>query len=270
MTFESQKSKPRILVVTPTLGNRASLVKTIESVSSYPNVHHVLTCPCSSIKKVREYSGNRLTIIPERRAEGVYSAVNDILLNVDHSFDWITYINDDDYWLPGMSRLIDCASQTDAELLYGRVNFVDINDRTLASSTTTRFYRMYPYLAARGIYLFTQQAVLLKPTVFKRFNGFDEYYKIQGDNDLWIRMINDGVKCEFVNQICAAYRMHSEQLSASNVGLAERKRMLESYGLVPNALLPTVAMLAYRSLNCPALALRYLKGGRSIKRAAGR
>jgi GT2 family glycosyltransferase len=261
----------KILIVTPTLGTRDSLIETIASVDRFGSqVRHVIVCPPDKVGEVRAMVGAGREVMPERRKGGVYAAVNDILVDAAHDCDWIGYINDDDYWLDGMGDILDRSAHSEADIIYGRVEFVDLHGKHLVYSSSTGFYQLFPYLAAHGVYIFTQQAVLIRRSLFARLGGFDEQFRIQADNDFWIRAIASDAKCEYVDAVCAAYRVHDNQLTAGSTSLVERRRMLALNNLSSDRLKSRLALLFYRFANAPSYIARLARGGRSVRAEAGR
>lgn len=258
------------MIVTPTLGERESLVDTIKSVRVMGVQSHVCVCPEKNVEKVREICGSGFCVKSEIRKGGVYAAVNEVLLGDRPQSKWVGYLNDDDYWLPGMKILLNRSEVSSADIIYGRVEFVDWRGKHIAFSTGTGFYRLFPYLASYGVYIFTQQAVLIKRSLFTHLGGFDEQYKIQADNDFWIRAIKAGARCEYVDGVCAAYRVHENQLTAGRLGLIERQRMLTTHNLAATTVRSRLSLLFYRLANAPMYFGRVARGRRSVRAEAGR
>lgn len=260
-----------ILIATPTLGERESLLQTIVSVAQFgASVRNIIVCPAGRVASLRRLVDPQSEVVSETRRTGVYGAVNDVLLQTDIECDWVGYINDDDYWLDGMGELLKRSQTTDADILYGRVEFVDWYGKHIAYSSSTRYYKIFPYLASHGVYIFTQQAVLIRRSLFSRLGGFDEQYKIQADNDLWVRAIKSGVKCEYLDNVCAAYRVHENQLTAGNSGLVERQRMLLLNNLSTKTVASRLALSFYRLANAPMYLGRIARGTRSVRAEAKR
>ena len=124
----------KILIVTPTLGTRKTLIETCGSVQDFGGeaVDHVITCPAKAITTVSQMVGD-LEVV-EEKGKGVYGAVNHILKERAAKYEWVGYVNDDDYWLPSMSKLIQLSQEAKlADIVYGRVQFVDANEIGRAS-----------------------------------------------------------------------------------------------------------------------------------------
>jgi GT2 family glycosyltransferase len=258
------KNSCKILIVTPTLGTRQTLRETCKSVRDIggDKVHHVVTCPQAAINTV---SGmvEGVEIVEEGGGKGVYGAVNHVLKSRASNYDWVGYINDDDYWLPDMKGLIESAIKNSThDILYGRVLFVNQTGQPLMVSSCSARYKSFPMLAARGIIMFTQQAALIRSNLFLRLGGFDESFRLAADTDFWIRAITGGARCRFIDKVCAAYRLQPGQLSAdSKTQKAETDRILAQYGLRGNTWLARLEATRFRLENSKLYLTRLLRRG---------
>ena len=117
--------KAKILVLTPTLGNRDTLSKTIESVREIGGdlVKHIIITAKSQISSVKNKYGN-IECLPELEGKkGIYAALNHGFKTYGKDYEYLTFINDDDYWLPDFKLLID-AIKENYDLVYGKVNYI--------------------------------------------------------------------------------------------------------------------------------------------------
>jgi GT2 family glycosyltransferase len=255
------KQSSEILIVTPTLGTRETLLETCKSVRNLggDRVHHVVTCPRTAMSKVLEMAPEA-EVIEEAGGKGVYGAVNHILQGHASSYQWVGYINDDDYWLPDMKRLIDSIDKDSTDdIVYGRVLYINESGDPLMVSSCTARYKSFPLLAARGIVMFTQQAVLIRSELYLRLNGFDERFRLAADTDFWIRAILGGARCRFLNKVCAAYRLQPGQLSADlATQQAETRRILTQNGLKGETWRARLAVARFRLENATLYLTRLL------------
>lgn len=99
----------KILVLTATLGNRTTLKKTIESVRRIGGdvVKHVIVCPKSSIEYLRETYGDIECLAEPSEKKGIYAALNHGFNTYGRDYQYLTFINDDDYWLDDFRLLIE-------------------------------------------------------------------------------------------------------------------------------------------------------------------
>jgi GT2 family glycosyltransferase len=258
-----------ILIVTPSLGKRESLKLTCRSVAEFGSerVHHVITCPCEARDRISEMVPD-VEVVSDDESRGVYAAVNQVLKKF-RGHQWIGYINDDDYWLSGMEVLVEETKQSDLDILYGKVQFVDGENRPMMDSSGSARWKDFPLLAARQIYPFTQQAVLFRAELFQKLGGFDEAFSLLADNDFWIRAIRAGARCQYFSTICAAYQMHAGQLSSDEGKIrAETQRLLNQHSLDPTSLACRLAELRFRFDNVEIYAKRLIFGRSTVRGSA--
>ncbi|MDZ4849272.1 MAG: glycosyltransferase [Pirellulaceae bacterium] len=205
------------VIITPTLGNRESLVRTVDSVQQVggERVKHVLVCPQHVQNELRDRFPH-CEVMAEPNKSGVYGAVNTGLNAAKQDCLYVGYINDDDSWLKDFHRLFDVLDQNrDVSIAYARVLFVDCDGKPIFESTSSEYYKSFKYLLARGAVSITQQATLFRREVFERLGGFDCSYSIVADNDFWLRAIEAGFKMEYVNCVCATFMLQPGQLSSN-------------------------------------------------------
>lgn len=208
--------KIKILVVTATLGKRESLNKTISSVKSikYDNIKHIIITPEECIKDI----SNKYDIecIPEdKRRKGIYGALNHAFFTLAKDYDYITFLNDDDYWLPNFKLIIERA-QEGYDFIYGKVNFILEKDNNKISpmACSNQFKDFIPLLH-NNIVLLTQQATLIKTELFFKLNGFNENYKLVSDTLFWAQLSMLKIKFSYIPKACAAYLIQEGQLSSN-------------------------------------------------------
>ena len=85
----------KILVLTPTLGNRESLLRTIESVRKIGQEHvkHIIVCPKKMIPRLSSLSGG-LECLPEPEGcKGIYTALNHGFNTYGKDYEYLTVNN---------------------------------------------------------------------------------------------------------------------------------------------------------------------------------
>ncbi len=211
------KKKADILVVTATLGDRDTLSKTIDSVKAIggDRVRHIIVAPLEKCDKLR-LTYSEIDIIPELAdCRGIYSALNYALSAYCRDYNYLTYINDDDFWLPNFSKLFEIIDKNPKiDGVYGRTMFIDSHGRKIKEQTSSSRYKMFGALLKENIVLFTQQATLIKRDLYLKMNGFDESFRLAADTKFWLDSINDGAIFHYVDSICSAYTLQEDQLSS--------------------------------------------------------
>lgn len=253
--------KAKILVLTPTLGNRETLSKTIESVKNIGGclVKHVIVAPQQQIPFIKESYGD-IECLPELDGKkGIYAALNHGFKTYGKDFEYLTFINDDDYWLPNFKLLIS-AIEEGYDLIYGKVNYILENKNGIIKpmACSNQFKDFIPLLYHK-IILFTQQATLIKSKYYFEIGGFSEDFKLVSDTKFWADLSLLNIKYKYISKPCAAYIYQDGQLS-SNIELQtlEHNRMLEQ---LPNysLLKRYMTVLKFRLNNIFVYISRYLK-----------
>lgn len=253
----------KILVITPTLGNRETLSMTIESVRKIGGslVKHVIVAPKKQIPSIKNKYGN-IECLPEQEdKKGIYAALNHGFKTYGKDYEYLTFINDDDYWLPDFKLLIS-AIEKGYDFVYGKVNYILENKNGIIKpmASSSQFKEFIPLLY-HGIILFTQQATLIKSNLYFEMGGFSEDYKLVSDTKFWADLSLLNIKYKYISKPCAAYIHQYENLSTLNKELQtqEHIKLLE---LMPKVTLfkRCLAVLKFRLINSPVYINRILKG----------
>ncbi|WP_442844800.1 hypothetical protein [Leeuwenhoekiella sp. H156] len=259
---------PFILVVTATLGNRKSLARTVKSVAEIggANVKHVLIAPKEEIQHLGE-SHPQLEILEEPgHVKGIYAALNYALLKYAPNFEYLTFINDDDFWLPAYRNLIDLVlSNKTVDVAYGRVLYYNESANVISKQTCSPSYENFEALFFSDVILFTQQSTLIKSELFTDLNGFDESYKLVADTDFWIRAIKKRAVFEYVNAFCAGYTLQVGQLSSDGSLQDAEHELLKSRLKKPGFSKRIVVLLVFRLRNMSIYINRLIAGTKSMK-----
>ena len=255
--------KAKILVITPTLGNRKTLAKTIDSVKNIGGslVKHVVVAPQQQIPIIKDCFGG-IECLPELEGKkGIYAAINHGFYTYGKDYEYLTYINDDDYWLPNFSLLIN-AIEEGYDFVYGKVNYILENKNGIIKpmASSGQFREFIPLLY-HDIILFTQQATLIKSKLYFDIGGFSEDYKLVSDTKFWADLSLLNIKYKYISKPCAAYIHQYENLSTLNKELQalEHMKMLEQmpkFSLFKRYL----AVLKFRLINSPVYISRYFNG----------
>lgn len=250
----------KILVVTATLGNRKTLARTVESVRSIGGdlVKHVIVCPKDHIDSLREKYGGDIEYLAEPEGKkGIYPALNHGFYTYGHKYQYMTFINDDDYWLPKFRKLIlKILSDDSIDLIYARTCYVDENNNYITSQTSYPRFERYASFNRIGINILTQQATIIKSKWFFEQNGFEERFKLVSDAVFWIKLSQKQIKYKFLNVVAAGYTVQNGQLSSMPIGNQERSTYLKEYNYIKAASLFEVIL--YRLYNLPVYIKRLL------------
>jgi glycosyltransferase involved in cell wall biosynthesis len=172
---------------------------------------------------------------------------------------WLTWINADDILfcdqLPSRLR-----ATRDADVSYGRVDFIDTQGRFIHSWLSAA-PRALGRLYQSGYSPLLQQGTLFRRKVFERLGGFNESYRFVGDADFWWRAVTAGfVFTRSHHPPVAAFRIHSGQLSATYAGEMNQEhwRMVAGNGGRCRAF-SLAALALWRLENLGAYGIRFLR-----------
>ena len=251
---------PKILVITATLGDRDTLQRTVDSVRSIGgnDVKHIIIAPKEKIPIIRDKYDN-ITCIPEPEGKnGIYPALNYAFQTYGRDYRYLTFINDDDYWLPNFRRLINVILSGDTiDLVYGRTAYINQNDIKIGSQTSSGRLHSFISLLQKGIALFTQQATIIKSDLYFQIGGFDEHYKLVADSKFWAQVSLLKIKLKYLNCECPAYMFQDAHLSTDReTQKKEHERLLKEF---ENVKARKVDLFFFRMANIQIYIKRFFK-----------
>lgn len=243
----------KILVVTATLGNRESLKRTIQSVKDIGKgqVKHIIVAPNKVIPFLKaQYNGIDFLSEPEGK-KGIYAAINHGFKSYGKNYEYLTFINDDDYWLPNFRLLID-ETNKHYDLIYGKIEYIlsDKKQKIKQMACSNQLKDFIPLLYSH-IVLFTQQATLVKSDLYFQLGGFSEKYQLVSDTKFWADLSLLNIKYKYVSQACAAYTIQQGQLSSNKFVQKQETDELLSQLPKPTLLKKYWVMIKYRIINLP-------------------
>lgn len=255
-------SKEKILVVTATLGNRDTLNRTIESVRTIGGdmVRHVIIAPQDRINFIREKWNIECLAEPADR-KGIYAALNYGFYTYGREYDYLTFINDDDYWLPDYRKVIEAIEKDPSlDMVYSKTLYINENNKVIGEQTSSGQFLNFRELFQSGIILLTQQSTLIRSNVFFRIGGFDETYKLVADTKFWMSLSLLKPKFRYLDIFSACYMMQKNQLSKdSETSSKEHQKLLEEFPIT-NIVLVKLYALKFRLLNLNVYIKRLFDG----------
>lgn len=253
----------KVLVVTATLGNRPSLARTIENVKRYggDKVKHVIVAPTSKLDYVKLYYDRDIVCIAEpENKKGIYAALNLAFLTFGRDYDYLTYINDDDYWLPEFGKMIRFVERHPIyDVVYAKTLYVDKNNKIVKKQACTNQFYLFNELFHENVILLTQQTTLVKSNFFFKIGGFDETYKLVADTKFWIQASLMHPKYKYLKKYVSCYTLQEGQLSKDRISQAmEHERLCKEYSS-DSLVKRKIALLWYRLCNFNIYAKRLIK-----------
>ena len=165
-----------------------------------------------------------------------------------HNYEYLTFINDDDYWLDGYIEIIKLINDNpQIDFVYGKTQYVNENNISIGTQTSSNQFKKFIPLLKSNIVLLTQQATIIKSNLFFKVGGFDENYKLAADTKLWAEISLLNITFKYINKACAAYMAQKEQLSSDKVKQkSEHIRLINEYTHIKKSL---STVLQYRISN---------------------
>ena len=257
------KYKKQIIVFTPTLGKSKTLSRTIESVRQISQglVDHVLICPKSSFKNLTNIYKDNVFVIEPENINGVFESINWAFKNLKNEYKYFTYINDDDYWLPGMYKLLDYCLTSEEDIIYSNNIFINPLNNSSYKGSNFPNTKLFCNLSLCGVPQFTQQSVLIKSKTFQENNFFDESLPLNADTDLFYRIIKNGSKNKYFNIVSSAYSLGPGRLTSKKNDRDSAQELFLKKHLVNkrNIIIINFSVFIFRIYNLPLYLRRLFK-----------
>jgi len=264
-------SLPDILVVTPTLGTRSTLSRTINSVKQVigERLFHCIVGPVSSTSWIRD-EFDHVHLLDDSGCSSIYDALNHAIHTYASSFSYFAYINDDDFWLPAYASLVQCLDDcSDITLVYGRTQVHDLNGNFVKILGHYPTCSPFASLLRFRIPIFTQQSVLCRTADLLQLNGFDTRYSLAADTDLWARWVLSSRPIAHCHKVCSSYCFDGSRLSNNDVLAAAEGLMLNEAYSKSSFILDIFSLLAFRVYNIPLYLGRLVKARRTRSEGGG-
>ena len=155
---------------------------------------------------IRKYD-NRITFWESKSDRGQTHAINKGIQKA--TGDVITWLNSDDYYLPGILKDIDKIYQKENfEFLAGTVRLVDLEGNKIQDlkpkwpSVEKKLYSINPYIGQPASF-FTRKAI-------NRVGLLEESFKYAMDFDFWLRLRRKRVEFHLTDEVFTCFRQHEE------------------------------------------------------------
>jgi glycosyltransferase involved in cell wall biosynthesis len=206
------KGLPKISIVTPSLNQGKYLEKTILSIleQNYPNLEHIVIDGGSTdgtldvIKKYEKY----LKYWVSQPDTGQANAINKGLKKA--TGDLLTWLNSDDYYMPGALRKFAEAysKNPQAGVFVGIGNVVDGAGKILYSlepKPVMDLHTLYYWMSGGN---FLQPSSVFTKAAWDVYGPLDETFHVAFDVDLWLRMAKRGVEFMVINELLSIALSH--------------------------------------------------------------
>ena len=220
----------KLSIITPSFNQGRFLEETILSVlkQGYEPLEYIVIDGGStdeSVEIIRRYE-DRLTYWESEKDRGQVHAINKGLERA--TGDIVAFINSDDVYLPGAFNAVmnHFRDHPQSEWICGdTIMFGDGHDTAIIRCVV-------PRSAAHCLawaYLAPQPGHFWKTEIVR--SGFQERWNYDFDHDMYVRLLLEGHKCEYLPLPMAAYRLHevSKTVAEGHRQLEEFDRIAEFY-----------------------------------------
>ena len=220
----------KISIVTPSFNQGHFLEETILSVlaQNYPNLEYIIVdggSTDSTLDVIRKYE-DRISYWVSEKDRGQVHALNKGIEKT--TGDVFGFLNSDDVYLPGtfdaVARHFDAHPQSEwvcgDTIMFGE-GLPDERIETVVPRSAAHCLS-WAYTAAQPGHFWKRELIA---------GGFDEGWPYDFDHDMYVRLLLDGHKCEYIPQAFAKYRLHeaSKTVAENHRQIAEFERSAEFY-----------------------------------------
>jgi glycosyltransferase involved in cell wall biosynthesis len=247
-------------IAIPTLNCIETLRDTVESLRRLRECGaRVVVADSNSTDGTYEFAKSSVDEVIQVPKGNLYAAVNAALHGLDT--EWMTFVNGDDLlYAEAVEQALEQRS-SQADLIYGNTDFVDIDGRFLHSWRTPPPEDIAP-VAANYVMPLMQPGTLFRKEVFHKLNGFDTTFRYSADFDFFLRSKTAGFR--FLKQpgkSLSAFRLHGKQFSQTTAGdmLSEARVLVQRQNLRVPFHRRKIAMLRYKLRNVDNYLIRTLR-----------
>ena len=221
---------PKLSIVTPSFNQGQFLEETILSVlnQNYPNLEYIIIDGGSTdetAEVIRRYEDHLAYWVSEKDRGQVHAINKGIERTTGEIFG---FINSDDLYLPGTFAAVAeyFENHPQAEwvcgdtIMFGEGRGDEFIPTVVPKSAAHCL--SWAYTAAQPGHFWKRELMA---------GGFDEAWPYDFDHDLYVRLLLDGHKCEYIARPFARYRLHeaSKTVAENHRQIAEFERSAEVY-----------------------------------------
>lgn len=216
----------KISIITVVYNNKETIENAIDSVLSqtYKDIEYIVVDGMSSdgTKEIIQSYGSQIDKFVSEKDKGLYDAMNKGVSLA--TGDIVGFLHSDDlYASDDVLELVAEEFQAgDIDGIYGDLIYTAKHD----TSKIIRYWKSCDFkmsLLTKG-WMPAHPTLFLKKEVYSKFGGFDLEFKIAGDYDFILRILNGGIKVKYISKILYMMRMGGESnKSIKNIMLKSRE-----------------------------------------------
>ena len=209
-------TKPRVLLVTATLGQRPEYLKQmLESIRSQSIAADIVIVAPPDAPDIHETADTfRAALLPDPGS--LPAAINVGIAHglAQHDYAYVNWLNDDDLLEPGSlaatTELLDRNHQ--AVVAYGACRYIDEQGQQLFVSKAGPWASR---ILSWGPDLIPQPGMLVRSTAWKQVGGLDTSFRLAFDFDLLLRLKKLGSLLD-TGTVVSSFRWHADSLTVDD------------------------------------------------------
>ena len=215
-TIANVSNKPRVLLVTATLGRRPEYLKqTLESIRTQSVAADIIIVAPLDAPGIQETADNfAATLLPDPGS--LPAAINLGIAHglAVHEYAYVNWLNDDDLLEPGSlaatTETLD--RNTNAVVAYGACRYIDEHGKQLFLSKAGPWASR---ILSWGPDLIPQPGMLVRSSAWMRLGGLDTSFRLAFDLDLLLRLKSLGLLLD-TGTVVSSFRWHPGSLTVDD------------------------------------------------------
>ncbi len=214
----------KVSIITPSYNSGTFLEKCILNVKNqnYQNIELIIVDGGST--------DNTLNILKKFDEPGKVLWVSEKDKGIAHAMDKgfrmasgdiFAWLDADNYYSDGIVREVVSIfeSNPDIEVVYGNIEVVDGNGKLIRVYNPPKVLTFKKALIETTGAIPPQPAVFFRRQIFERVGGFDTNFKVAGDVEFWIKVLQTNPKIYYLNKIFGYYYSDGTTASQSIKGV---------------------------------------------------
>ena len=207
------ETKPLVSIITVVYNGCAYIAQTIESVlsQSYDNVEYIIIDGGSTdgtVDIIQKYE-HAIDYWVSEPDNGIYDAMNKGIQVA--CGEWIWMLNADDYLTNDAIQKVFLEKTNnfpDSVAIYGCL-IKSFNGFNLVIGKRSLSYD-------KKLINFNHPATIMHCSLFKKYGAFDVAYRLSSDYDFFMRLVRNGIKFDFVDEVLATMRLDGSSDRVAN------------------------------------------------------
>lgn len=215
----------KVSIITVVYNGAKTIEQTIQSVlnQTYKNIEYIIIDGQSTdgtVEIIKKYIDSINYFVSEKD-NGIYDAMNKGICIANG--DIIGIINSDDWYVEdAVEKIAHCFNQQKADLVYGKVCFIDENGDEKVNPNfplDMLWYRTVVY----------HPSVFIRKEVYQKYGFYNLKYKISADYELLLRLYSVQVQFWFIDIVIAYFRLGGLSTVKQNESIEEHREISLKY-----------------------------------------